>query len=133
MKIANRKCGRRDLNVYSVGYVFLFFHPIASSPFSGIRFTSESCITLLGYAIYISIGIQRSQTLTNEVGYLLGLYHTFQGSCSKSSDEYVNNTPAEGLGSPGYPAARDTFPAAGVDPIRMCMPNLIPYTCRRGG
>ena len=51
---------------------------------------------------------------------LVRAFHTFQGGCTTINDE-VNDTPAQSTPTSGCPAARDSCPMPGTDPIHNYM------------
>lgn len=118
---ATRKGGARTLNMWLVDFEYL---GIATFPWDyqarpGVDGVRVKYTSLPGGS---QANYDQGKTATHEVGHWLGLFHTFQGSCSRTNDG-VADTPAQ-LGSTAGcpPDTTDTCPLrAGVDPIHNYM------------
>ena len=126
-KSALHRGGRATLNVYVAnlgdGLLGYATFPGGSPALDGVVVLNASLPG--GNAAPFNLG----DTLTHEVGHWLGLFHTFQGGCSKQGDA-VADTPQQDDGDNIFECtvALDTCAAPGTDPVRNFM-NYVDDAC----
>mmetsp|Transcript_25034 Transcript_25034/g.65368 ORF Transcript_25034/g.65368 Transcript_25034/m.65368 type:complete len:101 (+) Transcript_25034:2-304(+) len=67
-------------------------------------------------------------TVVHEAGHGFGLYHTFEGGCSRDGD-YIDDTEKEMM--PHYQCVRDSSCGSGADPVHNFM-DYSPDACMVG-
>lgn len=118
MKLALGADSREFLNIYTTGLTFTGLLGYATFPWNLRRAPElDGVVVSFDSVPGGSFPYDEGDTAVHEVGHWAGLFHTFQGGCSKRNDA-VSDTPAEAQPFFGCSFVQpDTCPAPGLDPI----------------
>ncbi|KAG9230833.1 putative extracellular metalloprotease [Amylocarpus encephaloides] len=128
MKRSLRKGTYKDINIYfqyflednNLGYCYF---PTSSGKNTGSSaFYTDGC-TILASSVAGGplANYNLGGTAAHEVGHWMGLLHTFEGSACSSTNDGIDDTPAQNGYTRGCPDTRDSCPSAGLDPIHNYM------------
>ncbi|KAF8596676.1 hypothetical protein BDV93DRAFT_610751 [Ceratobasidium sp. AG-I] len=128
MRKALHQGGCDDLNIYSIWLQDVDFGGYSTWPWDcklapkldGVLFQSS---TIPGGPLW---PFNQGKILVHQVGHWCGLFHTFQGGCSRPGD-FVSDTPRSAgpnYGCPTFGGGVDSCPNSGKDPIH----NFMDYT-----
>jgi len=117
-----RKGTARDLNLYTaepgngmIGYATFPTHFESAPHHDGVVMLHSTLPG--GTSEPYNLGDQA----VHQVGHWLGLYHTYQESCSSDRGDFVADTAPSSMPAFGCPVGRDTCGAGGDDPVRNYM------------